>query len=109
MIKKCLNCNKGKAVKHKLYGYINCKDCQRKQRELDKPKQSIELTTEEIKESRKIYFDDVLQSRREGVLSKEYIKKYPESAKQMVREGNATVQELNSAKNVWSDMKWYKD
>ncbi len=66
-----------------------------------------ELTTDEIKEARKIYAKDVIQVFRDGQISKEYIEAYPEKVGTMLREGNITAGEVNKAQNVWDDLNYY--
>lgn len=75
---------------------------------ITKPNQTIEITTDLIKEHRKIYENDILQPFRDGEISKEYIKKYPETVKTMLKEGHITQQEVKKAKNVW-DLHYYKE
>lgn len=62
---------------------------------------TIELTTNEIKESRKEYADDILQSRRGSTASLEYIKKYGTKG--------FTKEELKGARNVWTENQPYVD
>src|SRR5258708_235484 len=98
----CLNCNKNKAIKDELRGYLYCKKCTQRLRGQNKPKETIEITTDNIKTDRKIYSDDILQPYRSGQLSKEYIQKY--GTKNIV----ATKEEIKNAKNVWDDNNYYK-
>jgi len=106
---KCLICQKRNAVKIEPYGWLPCDKCRTKQRKIAKPNQTIEVTTNKIKDDRKKYGDDILQPFRDGEISKEYIKKYPDKVKTMIKEGNITTQEVKTAKNIWSDLKYYKE
>ncbi len=94
----CLNCNKGKAVKKEPYGYLFCKTCQIKQKRF-KVGETIENTTEEIKESRKAYAPDILQRYRGDTANKKYIKKYGSKG--------FTPEQVKSAKDVYPG--YYKD
>lgn len=105
---KCLNCGKNEAQAQPLVGYTYCQECLDKHRALPKLGEAIELTTSEIKEERKQYKEDILQSRRSGQLSKEFVTKYPQKAQEMVKEGTATREEIKNAKNVWTENDYYK-
>lgn len=105
---KCLTCQKRKATKHPLYGYLSCNQCLKKQREFTKPNRPVELTTDEIKEARKIYEKDIVQPWNQGYLSKEYVHAQPERVAEMLKEGTATVEDVNNAKPVWDDNNYYK-
>jgi len=104
---KCLLCKKRPAVKIEPIGWMPCLVCQKRQREISKPKVSIEVTTDQIKEDRKIYEKDIVQPFNDGHLSKEYVEAHPERIGQMLKEGNVTVKEVNEAKEVW-DLGYYK-
>ena len=69
----------------------------------DKPTKAHEFTTDEIKEGRRKYRKELLQSHRQGELSKEYVDAYPENAKGMVKEGIVTQKQVDRAKNVWGN------
>ena len=105
---KCLICNQRKAVKIDPFGWMPCRICRKRQQEIAKPKVSIEVTTESIKEDRKIYQKDLCQPFRQNELSKEYVEAYPDRVKEMVKEGHVTQKEIVSAKNIW-DLNYYKD
>jgi len=104
----CLLCNKHQAVKLAPYGFLPCKTCQRKQKKIGKSGQPVEMTSSTIKEERMKYQKDIIQSFREGQLSKEFVETYPEKVKQMVQEGHVSSNEVKMAKNVWSDLSYYK-
>lgn len=97
---KCLNCLKKPAQRIEPYGYLFCKSCQKKQRAY-KVKETIEVTTTEIRESRKEYAPDILQRYRGDTPSLEYIKQY--GTKGFSRE------EVKQARNVWTEDKFYVD
>lgn len=107
-MRKCLICQKRNAVKVDPYGWLPCLVCRKKQQEIDKPKFTSEITTESIKEDRKIFKSDIVQPFRNGSLSKEYVDAYPEKVKQMIQEGHITESEVKEAKNVWSENEYYK-
>jgi ketol-acid reductoisomerase len=104
---KCLICGKEPATIHPLYGIMAGKKCLAKMRKISQPKQTAEITTESIRDDRKKYSKDILQSFRDGQLSKEYVEAYPEKVKQMIKEGNVSIEEANKAKNTWSDLEYY--
>jgi hypothetical protein len=104
----CLVCGKRKARRVDPYGYLPCLICNKRQREISKPKTTVEITTPEIKESRKVFEDDIVQPFNDGHLSKEYVEAHPERIGQMLKEGNVTVKEVNEAKEVW-DLNYYKN
>lgn len=56
------------------------------------------MTTGEIKEQRSSYLADILQPRRDGVLSKEYLETFGSLGIQ------ATPEEIKNAKYVWQDL-----
>jgi len=105
---KCLLCQKNNAVKVEPYGWMPCKSCQKKHKDIGKPKTPVEMTSQEIKEGRKIYEDDIVQPFHDGQLSKEYTKLHPERIQTMIKEGNVTPEEVKTAKNVWDGNNYYK-
>jgi hypothetical protein len=105
---KCLICQKRKAVKIEPMGWMPCLPCRRRMQKISKPKISAEITTESIKEDRKIFKKDITQPFRNGSLSKEYVDAYPEKTKQMIQEGHITEIEAKEAKNVWTESEYYK-
>lgn len=88
-------------------GWMPCLVCQKHQRDISKPKVSSEVTTDQIKEDRKIFENDIVQPFNDGHLSKEYVEAHPERIGQMLKEGNVTVKEVNEAKEVWG-LGYYK-
>ena len=72
---KCLRCGKNYAIKNEHYGWLPCKSCQLEEENI-RPKQSVEFTTDFIKDSRREYAKDILQPWRDGVLSKEFVEEY---------------------------------
>lgn len=98
----CLNCGKQKAIKHKEYGYLPCRNCQLKSKRV-RIKESIEMVGEDIKKDRKIYKDDTIQPFRSGVFSKEYYKKYG------TKGAKVTQEDLKTMKNVWEENSYYKE
>jgi hypothetical protein len=107
-IPRCLSCNIRSAIKVEPFGYLYCKVCQKKYRKLDKPKQTIEVVTDAIKEDRKIFKKDITQPFRQGELSKEFVEANPEQVKKMVEEGHVTKEEIKNAKNVWTESEYYR-
>lgn len=67
-------------------------------------KQTVEMTSQEIKDHRKIYADDIEQPFREGVFNKRYYQKYG------TKGVNVTQEDIKRAKNVWSlENDYYQD
>lgn len=97
---KCLGCGKEKAVNVAPYGWLPGKKCQTKSKKYNIG-ETIEVSTSEIKESRKEYSKDILQPRRGDTVSKEYIKAYGTK--------NFTREEIRGAKNVWTENSFYKE
>ena len=104
---KCLLCGIRQAKRVEPYGYLPCESCIKRQRELAKPKVSAEITTDSIKEDRKIFQKDITQPFRQGELSKEFVDANPGQVKQMLKEGHVTENEIKGAKNIW-DLDYYK-
>lgn len=88
----CLNCGKGKAQKIEPYGWLPCKSCIKRQKGFAAG-ETIELTTDNIKEDRKKYSDDIMQRYRGDTANKKYIKKYGTKG--------FTEEEIKNAKDVY--------
>ena len=97
---KCLNCGKRKARNVIPYGVLPCLPCTKRGREVQ-INSAIEITTNEIKEERKQYAQDIIQRYRGPTPSLEYIKKYGTKG--------FTKDEVKEAKNVWSENNYYTD
>ncbi len=98
MKRKCLNCGKRPAQRLEPYGWTYCKTCLDKQSKYE-VKETIEIVTQDIKESRKQYATDIQQRYKGNTASLEYIKAY--GPKGFTRE------ELKNARNV--NEGFYKD
>ncbi len=92
-IVNCLNCGLYEAIKHETLGFLPCKRCQNLTHLV--PQKQIELTTQEIKDSRKEFEPDIVQPWREGELSKEYLQRHG------TKYIKATPEEIKNARNVW--------
>jgi len=88
---KCLNCGVGEARKVEPFGYLPCAACVKSQSKY-KVKETIEVTTDEIKEARVEFADDTLQRYRGSTASLEFIKKYGTKG--------FTEEEIREARNV---------
>jgi hypothetical protein len=108
MEKLCLICQKRKAIKIEPWGWMPCEVCRKKQREIARPNITGEITTDQIKEDRKIFKSDLTQPFRDGHLAREFVKAYPEKVKQMIDEGHITEEEVKKSKDVW-DLDYYKN
>lgn len=75
---------------------------------LDKPPK-YEWTAQSVKESRKQYFNSIVQPYRDGRISKEFIEAHPKSIKTMIREGSVTKDEVKKSKYVWKDIPGWKN
>lgn len=60
-----------------------------------------EFTTSKIRDERVEYANDMLQSHRGGELSREFLEAHPQRAKQMLKEGSVTKDEVKNSKYVW--------
>ena len=100
----CSNCKTNKAEQNSIYGVLPCKSCRNKQSKLQQPKAQVEFTTDNIKEDRKAYSEDIIQPYKGDTLSKEYLDKYGTKGI-----GNVTKEKIEAAEYVWSDLKYYKD
>lgn len=60
-----------------------------------------EFTTQKIKDERVEFANDQIQSHRGGELSREFLEAHPQRAKQMLRDGAITKEQVKKSKNVW--------
>jgi hypothetical protein len=91
---KCLVCQKNKAVYDPSLGYLSCKQCRANAKKSTLP---YEFTTESIRQSRKEFAKDILQSSRDGVLSKERLEAYGTKGLKVTKE------QIDKAAYVWND------
>ncbi len=96
----CPNCQQKPARKIEPYGYMPCKQCSDKYKK-ERVSAAIELTTSDIKESRKEYSKDIIQRYRGDTPSLEYIKQYGSKG--------FTKADIKRAKNVWTENNFYVD
>lgn len=75
--------------------------CSERQKSYGKPHKQVEFTTEEIKDQRKQFADDIVQPFNKGIFSKEYYDKHGTKGIQV------SDQEIKNAKEVWIDDKYY--
>lgn len=95
----CIVCKKEPAINHPSLGLLPCKNCGKgNKRELP-----YEFQLASVKESRKEYAKDIIQSSRDGVLSRERLDAYG------TRGLKVTPEQIKSAKYVWGDIKAYKE
>lgn len=97
---KCLNCGKNKARNVPPYGLMPCLECMKRQSKY-KAGHTIEVTTQSIKDGRVQFASDMVQSHRQGQLSREYVELYPDKAEGMVKEGVITKRDVEKSKYVW--------
>lgn len=98
---KCPSCQLNQAEKSN-YGYVNCKECQIRQRKLKKADRQLEWTSDSVREQRRAHHEDIIQPFRNGELSKEYVSQYGTKSIKVDK------REVKKAKNVWND-KYYKE
>lgn len=70
---KCLNCQNEEATFKDGIGWTQGINCLNRQAGFPKPSVPAEFTTEEIKTSRIVHEEDIVQPFRDGVVSKEYL------------------------------------
>lgn len=102
----CKQCNQNPAFVHPAFGILACEECRGIQAILPKPGKQTEFTSQDIKEQRKAYSDDILQTHNRGQLSKEYLDRY---GVQAVKRRGFSDKEIKNAKYVWNDDKYYKE
>lgn len=61
-----------------------------------------EFVDETTKENRVKYAGDIIPQWRQGVLSKEFVDRYPKRIKGQIKEGILTKEQVKKAKKVWS-------
>ena len=92
---RCPNCLKLLAIIDPVFGPTECLSCRKKKTRV---KLSTELTTDDIRDQRQEYRNDILQPFVDGVLSKEYMEEYG-------TQGIApTMDEVKNARYVSRDM-----
>ena len=94
---RCPNCRKNEGIFNSTYGWLICTDCQTKRDTQSLPDKPVEMTTPSIKQQRREYQKSILQPRRDGIVSKEYL------AVNGTKGFKATPEEVAKAENVWSD------
>jgi hypothetical protein len=98
----CQNCKTNQAEQNSIFGVLPCLDCRNRLSKLQRPKEQVEFTTDNIKEDRKAFSDDILQPYKGDTLSKEYLEKFGTKGI-----GNPTKEKLDNAEYVW-DLDYYK-
>ena len=86
---------------------LECDDCmharwQREEQQPRKPKSlPLEMVPDSVKEERKKFVTDQIQSHRQGEMSREFVEAYPEQVKGMLKEGVVTHEDVKKSKYVW--------
>lgn len=93
--KLCLKCGKLPSEIHPTLGVIYCKPCRAQQRGKDITN-PFEFVPQSIKDDRVKNAKDIVQSGRDGVLSKEFIELYGTDHL------NVTQEQIDNAEYVWS-------
>ncbi len=104
---KCPVCKINKATYDEYYGWLPCDECRKKQSQQVKPSGNLpEFTSESIKKQRKEYAADILQPHNRGELSKEWVDVH---GKKKAKERGFSDKEIKNAKNVWTELNYYKN
>lgn len=91
----CLICNKNLAIKNPQYGYLPCANpCGNGK---SRKTLTYEFMPESVKQSRKEYWKDIIQSSRDGVLSKERLEAYGTKGIKVSQE------QIDNAQYIWDD------
>lgn len=97
----CIVCNLNKASNHPTLGFLPCESC----RGTTTAHNTLpyEFALDSVKQSRKEYAKDILQSSRDGVLSKERLEAWGTKGLKV------TPEQVKNARYVWNDIKPYKE
>ena len=96
----CIRCGKNESIYDPVYGKLPyCLDCQKQQADLTRPGQIPEMTSDSIKEGRKMYYDDIHPAHYKGQASREFLERWGEKA--MKRQG-FTDKEIKNSKYVYA-------
>lgn len=90
----CIVCQSKPAIKHPSLGYLSCLTCRTTNK---KPTLPYEFQLDSVKQSRREYDKDILQSSRDGVLSQERLDTYG------TRGLKVTPEQVKNARYVWND------
>jgi len=96
----CPQCHKNEAGYKQFLGVIPCDDCRKSSGKLSK---QIEFTSQDIKDQRKQFANDIIQPFREGHVSKEYVEVYG------TKHIDVSKNELKNLKNTWLEEKYYNE
>lgn len=105
---KCPVCKIHRPTLHPTYGILPCKSCTTKARNFSHPENTIEFTSQSIKDQRPAYITDTLPWHRSGTLDRGAIDRYGIDA---VKKRGYTDREIASATYVWNgtrDITYYK-
>ena len=104
---KCPNCNNEPSILHPLYGVIIGTKCQKKRNSQSSPGSYVEFTSEDIKQQRVDYADDIIQPYRSGEVSKRYIQKYGTKGIEVTEK---EIKQAMDKPDIWSgDDTYYHD
>lgn len=95
---KCPICKDEEGIYHSIYGLLPGIKCQDRHKNYPKPDHQVEMTSDSIKQQRKEYQKSIIQPRRDGVLSKEYLSVYGTKGIKV------TDEEVSKSENVWGDI-----
>jgi hypothetical protein len=101
----CAKCQKNDAKIDQFYGPLWCDSCNAAKKPISNT--MFEFTTDAIKEERGKYLKSIIQPFRQGELSAEYVRSYPQQVAGMVKEGTVTHDQVRRAKDVWKDQPNY--
>lgn len=97
----CLVCSKNEATKDQFLGYIPCQSCLAKQKGWEKPGESHEFTTQEIREARVEHDKSIIQPYREGKVSRKYLEQHGTKGIQVTKK---EIKEAMNKPDVWNGM-----
>lgn len=97
---KCIVCRTQKAVHHSALGWLPCSAC----RTRGKARRGLtyEFAPQSVKDSRKEFHKDILQSSRDGIISKERLDVYGEKGLKL------TDEQRKNARYVWGGTPGYE-
>ena len=106
--KRCPICHFNDAITHAIYGVLPCLDCRKRQDRLfyQRTTHLPEFTTDDIRDQRKAYADDIEQPHYKGQLNKRWVEINGEQA---ARNQGYSSKEIKNARYVYNgtDVNYY--
>lgn len=99
----CFGCLKNEA-EYWTHRPGKCLDCEQKDRMRDISFAKYpEFVPNSIREEREKFAPDMVQSHRQGELSREYVEIYPEKVASMMKDGVLSRDEVKNSRYVWNN------